>query len=511
MFAQTVNSAEKTTSSRSRAPVLWVAFCIMLAFYSLLVWQAGYKLLPMNYDPAEAQMLDDVEAKGNLGVPYSEVAKEAMEAYPLWNNLTAMVAGTYFGFGSNGNTEPLRYYGTMKPVEKSALSLHMVGGGLVLILGMFQFVPSFRKKHRKAHRAIGGAYILGLFAMTFAAIYHMVHTGVENTYQGFAFHIQLWFLAVSTIVCQVLAIYFIKKRNFALHLGFQIYTFAAFLNAPVQRYDWAILGSVYPHLTQGEVNNLVNILTFWQCLLIGYAMFAWNRSSAPVRPRPVEIAPQPVGLKVFLTVAAAAAVLTSAAMYIFSPGLGTWKVVSAVTPASTLAADAALYAGKTFQTALFGIAISAAIISGIWVMVRDETSMLARNIFYVSAVAAGLQQMVWGYELGEPSMAVTSGGGFYLVSGISIFAFALIAFYFQKRGKEHLWHETMIFAVNFAFAPALVLWGHGLWYLLDVIPPFYIDRGHGYVLAVGGAILTPTFNGFIGMMTSRETQSRAIS
>jgi len=387
----------------------------------------------------------------------------------------------------------------------------MVLGGALIILGMFQFTPMFRKKYRKAHRAIGALYVLGCFTMTFAAVYHLMHTGIENTYQGFAFHVQLWFLASSTIICQALAIYFIKKRNFALHLGFQVYTFSAFLNAPIQRYDWVVFGKMYPHLTQGEVNNLVNILTFWQCLLIGYVLFAWNRSASPLRPKNVEIEAQPFGLKIFLTVAAVAAVLTSLAMYMGTPGLGDWTVAQTIAPASTLAADAALYAGNSLQTAAFGIAISAAIISGIWLMVRDETSRIARNIFYVSAVWAGVQQMAWGYQLGEPSMAVTAGGGFYIVSGLSLTAFALVALYFQTRNREHIWHETMVFAVNFAFAPALIIWAHGLWYLLDVIPPYYIDRGHCYVLAAGAAILTPTFNGFIGMMTSRETQSRMIS
>lgn len=511
MTTQMIDPTRKEARSLSKPLLLWAVFCLILACYSLLVWDAGYKLLPHNYDPGHQQLIDEVEAAGNQAVPYSEISEKALEAYPLWNNLTAMVTGTYFGFGSNGNSDPVRYYTSMAPVEKSALSLHMVLGGAVLILGMFQFTPSFRKKHRKAHRAIGGAYILATFAMCFAAIYHMVHTGVENTYQGFAFHIQLWFLAVSTIIAQVLAIIFIKKRNFPLHLGFQVYTFAAFLNAPIQRYDWAILGWVYPHLTQGEVNNLVNILTFWQCLLIGYVLFAWNRSSAPVRPKPVEVAPKPMGLKIFLGLVTVAAVLTVLASYVSGTGLSGWTVAQGVAPASTLAAEAALYAGKYVQTAAFGILIAAAIVSGMWLMMRDDTSRLARIVFYVSAVLGGVQQIVWGLQLGEPAMAVTSGGGFYIVSGVSLTAFALLALYFQSRGREHMWHEIMIFAVNFAFAPALIVWGHGLWYLLDVIPAFYIDRGHGYVLGAGAAILTPTFNGFIGMMTSRETQSRVIS
>ncbi len=179
-------------------------------------------------------------------------------------------------------------------------------------------------------------------------------------------------------------------------------------------------------------------------------------------------------------------------------------------PASTLAAEAALYAGKPMQTAVFGILSAAAIGSGMWLMMRDDTSRLARNIFYVSAILGGLQQILWGLQLGDPVMAVTSGGGFYIVSGLSLTGFAVLALFFQSRGRENLWHEIMVFAVNFAFAPALIVWGHGLWYLLDVIPTFYLERGHGYVLGAGAAILTPTFNGFIGMMTSRETQSRAL-
>ena len=511
MATQAFELPKQKAARRPKGLVLWLAFCVMLGFYSLLVWDSGYKQLPRNDYSELAQQLDSVEAKSNNGAPYREVAKDALQAYPLWNNLTAIVTGTRFGFGTNGNTEPLRYYLTMTPTQKSVLSVHMMLGGLLLILGMFQFAPMFRHKHRKAHRAIGGVYILGCFTMAFAAVFHMLHTGVENTYQGFAFNIQLWFLAASTLIAQTLAIVFIKRRNYALHLGFQIYTFVAFLNAPIQRLDWVIFGSIYPHLTQGEVNNLVNILTFWQCLLIGYVLFAWNRATSPARRDPVSVVPQPLPLKIVIGLAAVGAVVTSLAMYIGNPGLSGWGAAKAIVPASTLAAEAMVHAGKPLQTAAFGFAIAAAILSGVWLMIRDETSRAARQLFTVSAVAAGVQQFVWGYQLGEPSMAVTAGGGFYFVSGASLAGFALLALYFQKQGNERLWHEMMVFAVNFAFAPALLLWGHVLWHWLDVIPAFYILRGHGYILAAGAAILTPTFNGFIHMMTSRETRSRAIS
>lgn len=148
--------------------------------------------------------------------------------------------------------------------------------------------------------------------------------------------------------------------------------------------------------------------------------------------------------------------------------------------------------------------------SGTWLMLRDEKSELARKVFYVSALVAGVIQVYWGLSLGEPSMKVISGGGFYIMSGLSLAMFGLLAFYFQLKGREHMWHEMMVFAVNFAFTPALLLWMHAIWYYLDIIPQQYLNVGHGYILAAGGAILNPVFTGFFGSFASRETMSRAI-
>ena len=491
--------------------LIWIVFALGIVFYAFMAMEAGKHILPSNFDESHIAMLDNVEAKSNAGAPYAEVAAEARQAYPYWNNFMAGITGTYFGFGSNGTTDPTRYYASMPDLQKSVLSVHMFLGGTCIILGIFQFWPAFRRNYRKAHRTIGGAYILAVYTMIFASVYQLLHAGVENTFQGFTFYIQLWFLVISTLITQTLAIYFIRKRNVALHLGFQVYTFVAFINAPIQRLDWIIFGSIYPHLTQGEVNNLVNILTFWQCLLIGYLIFAWNRASSPVRPRPIVINPPGRALATSVTFLAAIGVITAMAQYLVFPGLGSWIVANNIVPASTLAADLALFDGRTLQNIIFTTALCIAIISGVWLMIRDEKSSLARSAFYVSSVLAGAFQIVWGLRLGEPSMAVTSGGGFYLVSGTSMIAFPMIALLFQNLGRENLWREVMVFASNFAFAPVLLLWMHALWYVLDVIPQQYLDVGHGYILAAGGAILGPTFTGFFCLFNSRETRSRAIS
>ena len=498
-------------AAERRRTVLWLLFAAFLAFYAVLVVQSGVHNLPTNSGPQDVPLLNQIEAKADQHVPYSEIAKDAQQVYPWWNQLMTQVSGTYNGLGSNGSTDPTRHYAGMDPTKKSVLSVHMMLGGACLVLGIFQFWPYFRRTYRKAHRAIGGLYILSAYTMVAASVYYLVNTTIDNTYQGFAFHLQLWFLAISVSITQTLAIYYIKQRNFALHFGFQAYTFAAFLSAPLQRLDWVALGWAWPHLSQGEVNNMVNLMAFWQCLLVAYMVYLWNRESSPRRAAQavVHAAASVTQARVFWTLAVAA-VATTVAFYVVWPGLGQWQVAQAIVPASTLAADAALFEGRTLQNLLFTGVTCAAVVSGMWLLMNDAASRLARRVFYATAVVSGLIQLSWGWQLGEPNMQVISGGIFYFITGLSLLGFALLALWAERRGREGLWREMMVYGVNFAFAPAMLLWMHALWYALGVIPTRYLDVGHGYILAAGGAILGPTFNGFIGAFTSSETRSRVI-
>ena len=505
MTLGTLNASATPRRTPRASRWIWAVFGLFVTFYALLAFQSGIHNLPAFQSAERTEMLRQIELKGNEGVPLSEVVDDALHAYPLWNTLTAYFTGTRFGFGTNGNTEQPIYYASMSSTEQRVLSVHMILGSLCIVLGCFQFWPAFRKAYPRAHRSIGGIYILGSLTMVGASIFHLSHTSIAETYQGFAFHIQLWFLAISTLIAQVLAIVFLKKRNIALHMGFQVYTFLSFLNAPIQRYDWVVFGSIYPHLTQGEVNNLVNILTFWQCLLIGSLIFVWNRAAAPRRSTPAVVAPSPLPFKVMIATFTAIGVASVTATHLLWPGLGQWTVARGITNPTTLAADAALFDGKLLQNLIFALSIVAAMVSGVWLMIRDATSRRARRVFYVTGIIAGLIQMYWGYSLGEPSMAVTAGGGFYVVSGVSLFGFAVLSLYLDRMGNEGLWYDSMVFAVNFAFSPALLIWGFALWYALGVIPQHYIDIGHGYILSAGGAILTPAFNGFINLLGSRET------
>jgi hypothetical protein len=143
-------------------------------------------------------------------------------------------------------------------------------------------------------------------------------------------------------------------------------------------------------------------------------------------------------------------------------------------------------------------------------LLRGEGRGLARAAFTSAAVVSGTIQVAWGWQLGEPSIKVISGGGFYGVSGLSLLLFALVSHGLLRGRKPRLARETLVFAVNFAFAPCLLLGQHVLWHALDVIPAAYLEVGHGYILAAGGAILIPTLNGFLAAFTSEETRAHAI-
>ena len=160
-----------TTASARRHTVLWLLFAAFLAFYAVLVVESGIHNLPSNSGPQDVPRLSQLEAKADQGVPYREIAEEAQQIYPWWNNLMARIAGTYNAFGSNGSTDPTRHYAGMDTTKKSVLSVHMMLGGVCLVLGVFQFWPGFRRKHRQVHRAIGGLYILSAYTMVAASTY----------------------------------------------------------------------------------------------------------------------------------------------------------------------------------------------------------------------------------------------------------------------------------------------------------------------------------------------------
>tara|TARA_R110002124_G_scaffold83193_1_gene218094 strand:+ start:891 stop:1154 length:264 start_codon:yes stop_codon:yes gene_type:complete len=74
--------------------LIWIVFALGIVFYAFMAMEAGKHILPSNFDESHIAMLDNVEAKSNAGAPYAEVAAEARQAYPYWNNFMAGITGT---------------------------------------------------------------------------------------------------------------------------------------------------------------------------------------------------------------------------------------------------------------------------------------------------------------------------------------------------------------------------------------------------------------------------------
>ena len=88
----------------------------------------------------------------------------------------------------------------------------MMLGSVLMVCGILQFWPSFRKKYPKAHRMIGGIYIVAALLSMSMSMYHLIHTGADKTYGEFTFFFGLWMLAIGVVLSIALATYYIKKR-----------------------------------------------------------------------------------------------------------------------------------------------------------------------------------------------------------------------------------------------------------------------------------------------------------
>ena len=74
--------------------------------------------------------------------------------------------------------------------------IHIIVGGLVLLIGWTQFIPYFRKKYLKTHRNLGKVYYIGVMLSGFAAVYIAFYaTGGKISQYGF------FALAVGWLYC----------------------------------------------------------------------------------------------------------------------------------------------------------------------------------------------------------------------------------------------------------------------------------------------------------------------
>ncbi|MBO0769236.1 MAG: DUF2306 domain-containing protein [Solirubrobacterales bacterium] len=122
--------------------------------------------------------------------------------------------------------------------DRWVMLIHTTLGGLCLILGVLQFMPQVRRRWPRAHRWTGRLYLAAMSVCMVTAMLFLAHAGSVEFLGGMAFFLQLWALALGTLVTGWMAYAMIRRRNVVAHQGFMMLSFALLMTAPGLRVLW---------------------------------------------------------------------------------------------------------------------------------------------------------------------------------------------------------------------------------------------------------------------------------
>ncbi|MGB5436448.1 MAG: DUF2306 domain-containing protein [Maribacter sp.] len=117
---------------------------------------------------------------------------------------------------------------------------HILFGGLALLIGWLQFSEKIRRSHPKRHRLVGKIYIISVFISGICALYIGGYaTGGMIASLGFISLGIIWLFTTG------MAYNAARKKDFSLHKGFMIYSYAACFAAVTLRIWLPILNLVF--------------------------------------------------------------------------------------------------------------------------------------------------------------------------------------------------------------------------------------------------------------------------
>lgn len=169
----------------------------------------------------------------------------------LWNHVFAQAVGDDHALRAGSiHAEQQAVYGANRWV----LLVHTTLGGTAIALAVFQL--SNRSRLRIAvHRRIGRIQTTLALTAMLGAMTYLVLVGPHRTFDGPAFYLQLWALAIATFTGTALGWLAIRRRHQATHRILMTYAFALLCTAPFLRLLYILLGMAWPDATQ-EVTNL---------------------------------------------------------------------------------------------------------------------------------------------------------------------------------------------------------------------------------------------------------------
>ena len=187
---------------------------------------------------------------------YAPMAFEFMSRYffhgpELWDHAYSGLVGDRQALGAGSiHAVQLDHYRD----NASAMVTHTLLGASAVALCVFQ-LSRFSRRRLAIHRRLGRVLVGAVTVSMLAALVFLLSVGPDGTYDGPAFNLQLWGLALGTLLGGWIGFVAIRKRQVATHRIMMSYMFALLCTAPFLRLGYLAFGLAWPTNTQ-EVSNL---------------------------------------------------------------------------------------------------------------------------------------------------------------------------------------------------------------------------------------------------------------
>lgn len=393
------------------------------------------------------------------------------------------------------------YYATMPTTNQALLLAHVLTAAFCMLFGGLQFWPQFRKRFMRAHRLIGKVYLLTVPITVILSLVYLALTPPHHIYDHLVAWIALWIFGALALLSVTMAVLALKARRIYEHQAWMALSFGSLLVAPMLRWDWALLGVLFPAIDQQTLNLVTMGLMLPQCLLITYGLILINRQyQRPMHKRalqPIAQKSMNVFMRALPALYAAAAGVLAFNVWFFLPeqGLGSVAFAESLLPPALIQQHQLALSHSTLITGLHVLSISMALLLGLYTFKRLlHSSKDAADFIQVKRYAqltgvlitlAGLSAIAIGHAFGLAAQNLWfSGGTMYVVNGLVLSAFGLYLLASSRAGQLALMKESLLFSL--CLAPFAALFFMTLWVIsLLSMPLEYIHDGQGYVIPVG--------------------------
>ena len=474
--------------------MLIISITMMIAGIVALSEGTGRFTIPFTSNNATQQMKNHVETiRDNPNL-------ENMEPFglELWGLSKLSEASR---FSDSRLMEHSVYYTEMSKYNQILMLIHILLGSFCMLLGSLQFWPSFRKKYMKAHRIIGGIYLVTVPISVITSLLYLANTAPHHIYDHLVAWIALWVFGVLSLISIVMAVFALKKKRIFEHQAWMAASFACLMVAPMLRWDWALLAAIFPNIDQ-ETLNLVTVgIMLPETIFIAYGLILINRQyQRPMKQRkPHEFAES--SFKIFqrlvpsLYVLATLAIAANIYYFLLNDGLASLSYADKLLPKMLIQREYTILNSSSILTTLFVMCSGAALLLSIYIFnillkTANTNDLSAKNIVLsitlsILALSTGAISIYFGWNIGlETHNLIFSGGTMYSVYGALIFVFGLAFLTASLLKNLAFMKEALVFLLSLLPFSALFLL---TLYVLSFlpIPIYYIAAGQVFVIPVG--------------------------